>query len=101
MDSSACCYSTEVIEHPAEFTDSQQSAKKSLDDAGINTDVGGKSMFCLGGKDWKTNLALQDENNQFAEPSTGMTIKGFCAGAMKQAALAAGAVASLAIVGSF
>ena len=70
---------------------------------GVPTKMGESATYCMKSSKLMV-IGMQTDASKdwiYVDDSNKITYEGFCAGAMKQAALAAGAVASLALMESF
>ena len=94
----ACCFYFEIVEKLAEsYTSQQQTYKDAYKQIGYPQEKGESGYFCLPKKTYEVFASYSALG--WADPLTGDTTKGYCAGALTLKAV--GAMASLIIIGSY
>ena len=97
----ACCFYIDVIEGNSNPTANQTESIDIARAFGMPVDKGQSAYLCMSADDIKESVAMENSSDEYTSPEVGITYKAYCAGSMKQAALAAGAAASLMLMATF
>ena len=95
----ACCFYVDVITPNDSPNASEQVVIDTYKTFNFPVDKGQSAYFCADASEVSTHK--NDKSNEYTDPNSGIQYKGYCASAVKQVALAAGAVASILAMASF